>query len=285
MKKLWLVLICTGLAAVLAAGIYYYRHRYVRSDEDLLAILPGGDVTTLYVNVAALRDSGMLKLLTGTRVPLDKEYAKFVRDINFDYVRDLDRLVGAMDGDQVYCLLRGRFDWEKLRRYPADHGGGCVRHTCRVPTGTPNRWVSFHLIQPDVLSLALSADTEAANILQPPAKPRPVSMPAEPVWIRVGDQLLRNPGALPLPLRIFAVSGAVGQPGRGLGGNCRRRKWISVQTCPRCRVPKRGYGRNDSKSAGDTNQDAAIGVEAGGPKTQRRGSDRSLNSGELSNRK
>lgn len=206
MRKLWLILACVVLVASLAAGIYFYRHRYVRSDEDLLVILPAGDVTTFFANVGALRDYGMLKLLTGTRVAQEREYEKFVREINFDYARDLDRIAGAVDGNQLYFLLRGRFDWEKLRRFPASHGGTCVKHTCRVPTSTPGRWASFHLIQPDVLALALSADTEAVNLLQPPAERRTIAMPTEPVWVRVSDRLLQNPGELPLPLRIFAIS-------------------------------------------------------------------------------
>ncbi len=206
MKKLWLALGGLAIALLIAAGIYYYRHRYVRSDQDLLAILPAGDITRFYANVEALRKSGLLKTLTGTRVTQDKDYARFVREIHFDYSRDLDRVVGAVDGNQLYFLLQGRFDWERLRRYPGDHGGACVNHVCRVPTTQPNRWASFHLIQPDVLALAFSADTAAVNTLQPPANKRPVMAPPEPVWMQPSTRVLTNPGELPLPLRIFAVS-------------------------------------------------------------------------------
>ncbi len=206
MRKLWLVLCCALFAALVAFGIYRYRHRYVRSEEDLLAILPEGDMTRFYANVEALRQSGMLKLLTGTHVPHDKEYEKFVHDVNFDYARDLDRLAGATDGRQFFFLLRGRFDWEKLRRYPADNGGACSNHVCRVPTSSAGRWASFHLIQPDVLALAFSSDTVAVNALQPPAHRSKIVLPSEPVWMRLSSQLLKNPGDLPLPVRIFAIS-------------------------------------------------------------------------------
>ncbi len=172
--------------ASLAAGIYFYRHRYVRSDEDLLVILPAGDVTTFFANVGALRDSGMLKLLTGTRVAQEREYEKFVREINFDYARDLDRIAGAVDGNQLYFLLRGRFDWEKLRTLIRQATvARAMKHTCRVPTSTPGRWASFHLIQPDVLALAVERryrSGESAATL--PAERRSDAMPTEPVWVR-----------------------------------------------------------------------------------------------------
>lgn len=206
MKKFALIAICVLVVAAIASGIYFYRHRYVRSDEDLLALLPGGDVTTFYANVDALRSSGLLKVLTGAQIAHDKEYEKFVRQVNFDYARDLDKVAGVSDGRQLFFALRGRFDWEKLRRYPADHGGLCANHVCRVPASTPGRWASFHLIQPDVLALAFSSDTVAVNIIQPPAHPRPIELPAEPVWMRLADTVLKNPGDLPLPLRVLAVA-------------------------------------------------------------------------------
>lgn len=178
----------------------------MRSDQDLLVILPPGDLTTFYANVEALRSSGLLQRLSGTRVTHDKEYERFVREVRFDYTRDLDRIAGAVDGSQVYFLLQGRFDWERLRRYPGDHGGRCANHVCQVPAVTPGRWASFHLIQPDVLALAFSSDTVAVNRLQPPAEKRAISLPPDPVWMRLSSQVLNNPGDLPLPLRIFAVT-------------------------------------------------------------------------------
>lgn len=206
MRKLWIVLVCAVLVVGLATGIYFYRHRYVRSDTDLLKILPGGDVTTFFANVRVLRESGLLKILTGSRVVHEKDYERFVHQVNFDYTKDLDRIAGASDGSQFFVLLQGRFDWERLRRYPGDHGGRCVNHVCSVPTTTPGRWASFHLIQPDVLALAFSSDTVAVNSLAPPAHPRDVQLPPEPVWVQLAESLLKNPGDLPVPVRIFAVS-------------------------------------------------------------------------------
>lgn len=207
MKKRWLILICGVIVAALASGIYYYRHRHVRSEEDFVAILPGGEVTTFYANVEALRSSGTLKLLTGSRVVHEREYEKFVHEINFDYARDLDRLAGVVDGKRLYFLLRGRFDWEKLRLYPSAHGGACIQHVCRVPTSTPGRWASYHLIQPNVLALAFAEDQVAVNRLQPPPPDQPrVNLPGEPVWVKLSDQVLKNPGELPLALRMFAIS-------------------------------------------------------------------------------
>ena len=206
MKKLALLTGCAVLVAALAAGLYFYRHRYIRSEQDLLQILPDGDVTTFYANIETLRKSGTLKYLTGARAVHEGEYERFVQQVHFDYTRDLDRLAAATDGRQLFVLLQGRFDWSRLRLFPRAHGGSCSNQLCSVPASTPGRWASYYLIQPDVLALALSSDPRAANELQPPAHPRLVRLAAQPVWVQLADSLLKNPVDLPAPLRIFAIS-------------------------------------------------------------------------------
>ena len=116
------------------------------------------------------------------------------------------RWLGKGDSKQLFFVLRGRFNWVKLRQYAGDHGGSCQNEICRVPTSTPGRFASFLAIQPNVLALSLSADPAAVVALSPRRINGSQSIPAAPIWVRVGHSLLTDPKALPLPVRIFAMA-------------------------------------------------------------------------------
>lgn len=194
--------------AVILFAIHSYRHRFVREDRDLLALLRGGDdVTTFFADLSALRSAGMLQLLSGAAPGGDAEYKRFVHETQFDYTKDLDAVAGMASGQQLFFVIRGRFEWDKLRQYVAAHGGTCRHNVCRMPTSKPDRWASFLPIQPDVMALALSGDDTAAEQLVPEHVPEAQPIPsAQPVWLKMSPSLLRSPLTLPAPLRIFAVS-------------------------------------------------------------------------------
>ena len=187
-------------------GINYYRHRFVRSNEDLLALLPGGDATTFFADVQLLRRAGTLKLLEGARGQHDSDYGSFVRQSGFNYEEDLDAFAGAAQGDQLFFLLRGRFHWDQLRQYASAHGGTCANDLCKVPAPKTGRWAGFFPIQPDVLAVAIAADPNAVNQLRPSNRKLHAPLPEQPVWVSLSEGLLKNPIELPLPLRIFAIA-------------------------------------------------------------------------------
>ncbi len=204
-RKLWLVVaICAAFAVACFFGIERYRYRFVRSDTDLLAFLPQNDSTVFFVNVGALRESGYLGLIEGAKPNQDREYTQFVRQTGFDYAKDIDTVAGSAAEEQFLFVLRGRFRWSSLRSYVASHGGACHGDLCETPTSTPGREASFRAIQPDVMGLAISADSSAASAIQPHSN-QLLPSPA-PVWVRPSQALLKNPAPLPLTLRIFAIS-------------------------------------------------------------------------------
>lgn len=195
--------------AVVGFGTYAFRHRFVKANAEMLRYLPvtlaGHGVTTFYVDVAALRRAGALSLVTGSTVG-DSEYQGFVRQTQFDYSKDLDALAGATDGELMFSILRGRFNWARLRSYATGHGGNCEREICTVPTSRQKQFLSFTSIQPDVLSIALSPERFAVTTIDPPGHPVRDPLPTAPVWVRVSETVLKNPGTLPAGLRIFAIS-------------------------------------------------------------------------------
>lgn len=205
--KPWFAFLATAaLIAALLWGIDFYRHRYVRSDQDLFRFLPQADATVFYVNVAAMRQAGVLQLFAASKPAEEPDYRDFVRETGFDYARDVNAIAGEADGAQVFLLVRGSFDWGRLRAYATSHGGICTSELCKAPTSKPGRWASFLPIQTNVLALALSANADAVQMARPPGHAAGEIAPGRPVWARVSHSLLMNPAALPIPLRIFAIS-------------------------------------------------------------------------------
>jgi hypothetical protein len=199
-----------ALLALCAGGIVfeidYYRHRFVRSNADLVALLPPGDATIFFANVAALRQAGVLGLFAGSKTVEEREYQEFVRQTHFDYRDDIQVIAGAADGKQVLLIVRGRFDWGRLRQYALAHGGTCKRSFCNLPTSNPGRWASFLPIQSDVIGLAVSKDSSAVLALSPRRDRISQQVSSDAVWVMVSPSLLEDPVSLPAPLRIFAIS-------------------------------------------------------------------------------
>ncbi len=206
-SKPWfaIALLAVSIAAALW-GIGFYRHRFVRSDRDLFRFLPQGDATIFYVNVKALRRAGVLQMVAGSRGAEEADYLSFVRETKLDYRKDIDAIAGAADGKQILFVVRGRFDWTRLRGFAAAHGGNCAGALCQAPTSRAGTWASFVSIQPDVMGLALSTDRLAAEVVQRPSHALTQAIPAGPVWARVSERVLRNPASLPVSVRLFAIS-------------------------------------------------------------------------------
>lgn len=199
-----------ALAAVIVALLFsldLYRHRFVRSNADLVRLLPPGDATVFFANFTLLRQAGVMQLLAGAKPAEEKEYAEFVRQTRFDYTKDIDALAAAIEEGRIVFAARGRFDWDKLQSYVITHGGECPSSGfCSIQTSKPGRWASLRPIQPDVIALAIGTDRSAVQALRPPEGRSDQSLPSAPVWLKVSQALLKNPVDIPLPLRIFAIT-------------------------------------------------------------------------------
>lgn len=196
------------LAAVIAAALFAidrYRHRFVRTDAQMFTLLPRNGATRFYVNVAALRRAGVLNLLAASKRE-DPEYRNFVRQTGFDYQRDANAIAGTADSAELLFVVRGHFDWDRLRDYAKQEGGGCRGNLCSVPAAKAGRWASFVSVEPDVIGLAISADQSAARKLLPHGTSDSAGdLPSYPVWVELSQNLLKNPANLPFPVRILAI--------------------------------------------------------------------------------
>ena len=137
-------LILAGVAVVTAAGVLLYAGirragmAHASPAPELLAALPAGAPTLIYVDLEAVRASGFYQGRPD-RGPIavpDGDYADFVRSTGFDFEKDLDRVVIASwpapagskpgssgkAGTKNIAIAEGRFDRAKIRDYAARKG-------------------------------------------------------------------------------------------------------------------------------------------------------------------
>lgn len=203
----WLAVLLIGITVGVIA--YFARrdqHRVVHSDADMVALLPHRDLTTAFLNVDVLRRAKLLNLFQASTPEQEHEYRQFVQETGFDYTRDIDVLTARGNEQQIFFVIRGKFDWTRLRSYAKGRGGSCNSAFCQVPTDRAGRWASFLNIQTDVIGLAVSADPADVLLLSPRKVEKAPAIPAQPVWVSVAHSVLADPKGLPLPLRIFALA-------------------------------------------------------------------------------
>lgn len=201
------VLLALIISAAVATAIYFYylRPRYTEPGQ-LIALLPKSDAVLFYADVQALRTAGFLKSLEDAKSVQEPDYRRFVSETGFDYERDLDAIAVASVPNQVFAVLRGRFDWKRLDAYAKEQGGSCRGSYCQVANPKSGRWLSFFPIRSNVMAAAASPDTNAAYTLLPRRGAPAFIAPDYPAWIQVPKRVIDNPDALPAPLQVFLRS-------------------------------------------------------------------------------
>jgi len=202
--QLALALMVVCAAAV--AGVYWYRSRGPVSGTELVSYIPTANATVLFVDVDALRRSGILKMISGSKAAEELEYQKFVSETLFDYREDLDALAAAFKDGQVFFALKGRFHWKNLIDYTVRQGGSCHNSFCTAPASQPKRRISFYAVRPDIMALAVSADDFAAYQVRRKAGQPSFSAPPDPVWLFVPVLALRDADALPAGAKSYVTA-------------------------------------------------------------------------------
>ncbi len=182
-----------------------YQHRFVRSDHDLLRLLPDGDATVFYAQVDALRRTGLLSLVSDAKT-MDSEYGTFVRATGFDYWKDVDAIAGSAKHDGLFLALKGRFNWDRIQSYVEAHQGSCGAYGCQMSATTPGNWISLKRMQSDVMGVAVGIGKQLASEVHPGQDAYAGVVPGYTVWINLAPGLLKDPSSLPAALRIFAIS-------------------------------------------------------------------------------
>ena len=200
-----LIILIASICSLAVWGVARFRYRSLRTTADWLERLPTQDSLVFYIDFAALRTSGLLQMVAGSKVVEEPEYKVFVMKTEFDYTRDLDAVLACFTPRAKYLVVKGRFDWDALQAYAREQGGSCRDALCRMSGSTPERKISFFPLRPDLMGLAVSPDDSAAIDLQSSAtRRRTLELPDAPAWISIPQALLKNGSDLPAGTRMFA---------------------------------------------------------------------------------
>ena len=195
-----LILFCSAVIG----GIYLFRIRGGGKPADLVSYLPVANATVVYVDVDAIRKSGVLGMIVGSKAAQELEYQHFVDETQFDYREDLDAVAAAFKDGQVFFALKGRFHWKNIMDYVVRQEGSCHNSFCSVTGSQINRRISFYPLRPNVMALATSQDDFAAYQITRKAAKFTWSPPNEPVWALVPALALKNTDSLPAGTKPYA---------------------------------------------------------------------------------
>ncbi|HYO81198.1 MAG TPA: hypothetical protein VES20_07345 [Bryobacteraceae bacterium] len=190
-------------AAGVVVGIWLTRSSQLNA-ASMSAYFPERTATVLYLDVNALRASGVLEKLVGSTVGEEAEYRDFVRGTGFDYKNDLHQVMLNSAGGIHYFLLQGRFDWDKLRSWAQSQGGACTDDGCSMKASTPDRVVSFRRLQKNLMAMATARDASGAAAVERRRTTEGVAVPSAPLWFMVPSEAMRNVSSYPAGTRLFA---------------------------------------------------------------------------------
>ncbi|HYL37353.1 MAG TPA: hypothetical protein VEV17_15670 [Bryobacteraceae bacterium] len=192
-----LAVLLIAICAAAIGGLYLFRMRGGSGPAGLVSYLPAANATVIYIDVDAIRRSGILNMVAGSKAAEEIEYKQFVDQTLFDYRQDLDAVAAALKDNQVFFALRGRFHWKNLMDYALHQGGSCHNGFCVTPGSRPNRRISFYALKPDILAMAVSPDDFAAYQIARKSGAAPVVPSSQPVWAVVPILALKNADSLP----------------------------------------------------------------------------------------
>lgn len=164
----------------------------------------------MYLDLKALRDSGVLDKLVGSAVNEEPEYKLFVQQTGFDYKTDLDTVVATSLKDTHYFILRGHFDWKNVISYVTSQGGACLNGFCRITDPKGNRNVSLYAVNKQTMALSTGSNEWGASEIRIHNEGIPFEVPKQPVWLSLPAATLQTANKLPPGTRQFAkvVEGA-----------------------------------------------------------------------------
>jgi hypothetical protein len=207
LRQLVVLVVACALAA---GGIYWFRARRAVGPTDLVAYLPTADASVVYIDVDALRRSGMLSMLAGSKTAEEADYQHFIQETKFDYRQDLDAIAAAFKDGRIYFALRGRFHWSDLRDYAARQNGSCHNDFCVVTGSQPTRRISFYPLRSDVMAMAIGPDDFGAYQVTSGSNKSTLAPPREPVWALIPAVALQRMDTLPAAAKAYvpALQGA-----------------------------------------------------------------------------
>ncbi len=206
----WVLALCLATVCVCSVlALFAYRSLRGWNARQMTAALPLDDAVVVYLDIGAIRDSGLLGTITGSKAVEEAEYRNFVEESGFDYKADLDRIVISFQNQARYGVALGRFDWNRIKTYATRTGGQCRNGVCEVRSSEfVERSLSFYPMHGSAMALSSSPGSGGVYSVGPTrAKGNEATLAGwpmqSPVWIRVPAAVWRDAASLPTGARIF----------------------------------------------------------------------------------
>ena len=195
------------LGACTAVLALFERHRQGRdfSDRALLAHMPEQEGATVFLNIGALRQSGLLDAIAGKRDEEEPEYQAFVRETGFNYRDDLDAVLAHFAIDFNIFILRGRFSWQQIGGHMRANGGQCLNGVCWMQVAR-GRYVSALPLSANVVAIGTGGHRNVVYSALPLRTNAIPTLPSEPLWAELSEDFLKNPSRLPDGTRSFVTA-------------------------------------------------------------------------------
>jgi len=208
---------------LMGAGAYWWNVRPYDAAR-LMQCLPAERSLHLYLDVAMLRNGGVLEKLAGAPTLEDPDYKQFVMDTGFNYRTDLDSVAAAFSDGNEYFVVQGRFNQAKLAAYAQSHQGRCEHTSCSMPANQPGKTISFALLRSDLLALAVAKDARGSDMIVPGNWKTPPQIPRVALWISAppfvfSDSLKVPAGASSFLTPLAQARGTVFTLGPASNGN------------------------------------------------------------------
>lgn len=170
------LLVAVSLAVVVLLGYLQWGSRdYDARRAELLSLLPANGNAAVFLDFSQLRTSpfpAQVLALAPQQAP-DSDYAQFLHATGFNYERDLDRIVLAMDRQpqnlSVFAVAEGRFDRKRIEEYGARFGSlktADGKTLYAVPVNGSTRKAYFTFLRDDRIAWA----NDSAYFFQQPSK-------------------------------------------------------------------------------------------------------------------
>ncbi len=201
-----MILVCAGVLLLLD----WQRRSRDFSDAELLRRLPDFEGSCLYVDVKALRQSGLLDLIGGRRAEEEPEYKQWVKVSGFDYRDDLDTVFAHFGADINLFILRGRLSWSQISGYMKANAAKCSNGVCSMELGR-GRFLSAVPLSENVVALGTGTFRTVVLSVLLLRDRKYLDLPKEPFWVDFSQEFLINPRPLPDGTRSYLTALAGGQ--------------------------------------------------------------------------
>ena len=178
--KIWLTVIVILIAATFF-GVRKWSAPSGSVREEMLSLMPTDASAVVFADFAELRQAPFVaQLYTWTPKPqADADYVQFVKETDFDYERDLNRITIAVEkrgqDSALFAIADGKFNRQKISAFVLKDGAvlkTAGREIFSVPANGTTKKISFIFLRND--RIALTNDSNLAAFLDAQKRPEDV---------------------------------------------------------------------------------------------------------------